>query len=130
MSAVILTRDAQKLKGSLMISMTHDNTGPVISKFLSLSCSSIKNPRQPVFALDHDVQNKSETNQKKYKKIEAFAKEHKVDFYPAGRGIGHQIVVEEGYAWPGKMVVASDSHSNHYGGVGCLGTAIVRTDAA
>ena len=39
-------------------------------------------------------------------------------------------MVEEGYAWPGKMVVASDSHSNHYGGVGCLGTAIVRTDAA
>lgn len=112
------------------ISMTHDNTGPVISKFLSLDCSKLDNPRQPVYALDHDVQNKSETNIKKYKRIEAFAKEHGVDFYPAGRGIGHQIVVEEGYAWPGKMVVASDSHSNHYGGVGCLGTAIVRTDAA
>jgi homoaconitate hydratase len=76
------------------------------------------------------VQNKSETNLAKYKKIEKFAKDHGVDFYPAGRGIGHQIMVEEGYAWPGKMVVASDSHSNHYGGVGCLGTAIVRTDAA
>ncbi|KAK8845543.1 homoaconitase, mitochondrial [Kwoniella newhampshirensis] len=110
--------------------MTHDNTGPVISKFLSLSCSKLDNPRQPVFTLDHDVQNQSATNQAKYKKIEAFAKEHNVDFYPAGRGIGHQIIVEEGYAWPGKMVVASDSHSNHYGGVGCLGTAIVRTDAA
>ncbi|WVW81774.1 homoaconitase, mitochondrial [Kwoniella bestiolae CBS 10118] len=110
--------------------MTHDNTGPVISKFLSLSCSKLDNPRQPVFTLDHDVQNKSDTNQNKYKKIEAFAKQHNVDFYPAGRGIGHQIIVEEGYAWPGKMVVASDSHSNHYGGVGCLGTAIVRTDAA
>ncbi|KAL7418773.1 mitochondrial Homoaconitase [Cryptotrichosporon argae] len=110
--------------------MTHDNTGPVISKFLSLSASRLANTRQPIFTLDHDVQNKSETNQKKYKRIEAFAKEHGVDFYPAGRGIGHQIVVEEGYAWPGKMVVASDSHSNHYGGVGCLGTAIVRTDAA
>jgi homoaconitate hydratase len=110
--------------------MTHDNTGPVISKFLSLECSKLDNPRQPIFALDHDVQNQSATNLNKYKKIEAFAKEHGVDFYPAGRGIGHQIVVEEGYAWPGKMVVASDSHSNHYGGVGCLGTAIVRTDAA
>ncbi|WWC66858.1 homoaconitase, mitochondrial [Kwoniella pini CBS 10737] len=110
--------------------MTHDNTGPVISKFLSLSCSKLDNPRQPVFTLDHDVQNKSETNQNKYKKIEAFAKQYNVDFYPAGRGIGHQIIVEEGYAFPGRMVVASDSHSNHYGGVGCLGTAIVRTDAA
>ena len=31
-------------------------------------------------------------------------------------------MVEEGYAWPGTLAVASDSHSNHYGGVGCLGT--------
>jgi len=28
------------------------------------------------------------------------------------------------------MTVASDSHSNMYGGIGCLGTPIVRTDAA
>jgi homoaconitate hydratase len=35
-----------------------------------------------------------------------------------------------GYAWPGTVSVASDSHSNMYGGIGCLGTAVVRTDAA
>jgi homoaconitate hydratase len=67
---------------------------------------------------------------KKYANIEAFAKEMGVDFYPAGRGIGHQIMCEEGYAWPGSMVVASDSHANMYGGLGCLGTPVVRTDAA
>lgn len=39
-------------------------------------------------------------------------------------------MVEEGYAFPGTMTVASDSHSNMYGGVGCLGTPVVRTDAA
>ena len=39
-------------------------------------------------------------------------------------------MIEEGYAFPGTLTVASDSHSNMYGGVGCLGTAIVRTDAA
>lgn len=37
---------------------------------------------------------------------------------------------KKGYAFPGSLVVASDSHSNMYGGVGCLGTPIVRTDAA
>jgi homoaconitate hydratase len=37
---------------------------------------------------------------------------------------------EEGFVWPGIMVVASDSHSNMYGGLGALGTPIVRTDAA
>ncbi|KHJ32172.1 putative homoaconitase [Erysiphe necator] len=110
--------------------MTHDNSWPVALKFMSIGATKIHNPKQIVMALDHDVQNKSDANLKKYKQIEDFARQHGIDFYPAGFGIGHQIMVEEGYAWPGNMTVASDSHSNMYGGVGCLGTAIVRTDAA
>jgi homoaconitate hydratase len=80
--------------------------------------------------LDHDIQSTTAANLKKYQQIEAFATQHGTYFFPAGRGIGHQIMVEEGFAWPGTMAVASDSHSNHYGGVGCLGTPVVRTDAA
>ncbi|KAF7970829.1 hypothetical protein HWV62_22774 [Athelia sp. TMB] len=110
--------------------MTHDNTGPVISKFKSIGATRIHNPRQPVFTLDHDVQNKSPKNLAKYATIEAFARAHALDFFPAGRGIGHQVLVEEGYAFPGTLTVASDSHSNMYGGVACVGTPIVRTDAA
>ncbi|KAH8921277.1 homoaconitase [Atractiella rhizophila] len=110
--------------------MTHDNTNPVISKFKAIGATRIKDPGQAVFCLDHDVQNKSDANLKKYANIEAWAHEQGVDFYPAGRGIGHQIMVEEGYAWPGELTVANDSHSNMYGGVGCVGTPIVRTDAA
>ncbi|KAA3601464.1 MAG: homoaconitase [Calditrichaeota bacterium] len=110
--------------------MTHDNTGAVIPKFKSIGATKIFNPRQVVFTLDHNVQDKSEKNLAKYSRIENFAKEMGVDFYPAGRGIGHQIMCEEGYAFPGTMAVASDSHSNMYGGLGCLGTPIVRTDAA
>jgi homoaconitate hydratase len=110
--------------------MTHDNTGAVIPKFKSIGATKLFNPRQVVNTLDHNVQDKTEKNLEKYKKIEEFAKSMGIDFYPAGRGIGHQIMCEEGYAFPGTMVVASDSHSNMYGGLGCLGTPIVRTDAA
>ncbi|MEA1985872.1 MAG: homoaconitase [Candidatus Marinimicrobia bacterium] len=110
--------------------LTHDNTGAIIPKFKNIGIKKIKFPQQPMFALDHDVQNKGEKNIQKYSKIENFAKEMGVDFYPAGRGIGHQIMCEEGYAFPGNLAVASDSHSNTYGGIGCLGTPIVRTDAA
>ncbi|MCH8327490.1 MAG: homoaconitase [Candidatus Marinimicrobia bacterium] len=110
--------------------MTHDNTGAVMKKFRAIGASVMAAPRQPIFTLDHNVQNRSEENMAKYAAIEAFAAEMGVDFYPAGRGIGHQIMCEEGYAWPGTLVVASDSHSNMYGGLGCLGTPVVRTDAA
>jgi homoaconitate hydratase len=110
--------------------MTHDNTGAVIPKFKSIGATKLFNPRQVVHTLDHNVQDKSEKNLEKYKNIEEFSKSMGADFYPAGRGIGHQIMCEEGYAFPGTMAVASDSHSNMYGGLGCLGTPIVRTDAA
>ncbi len=110
--------------------LTHDNTGAVIPKFNEIGIMSIKDPRQPVFALDHDVQNNEEKNLQKYAKIEAFAAKYGIDFYPAGTGIGHQIMCDEGYAFPNTLAVASDSHSNMYGGLGCLGTPIVRTDAA
>ena len=110
--------------------MTHDNTSAVMKKFQTIGAKKIHNPKQLVFALDHDIQNKEDSNLHKYQAIEGFAKYHGVDFYPAGSGIGHQIMVERGYVVPGSFVVASDSHSNMYGALGAVGTPIVRTDAA
>ncbi len=115
--------------------MTHDNTGAVIPKFkeifkLAGRTPKVFDPRQPVFAIDHDIQNVTPENLGKYAKIESFANEHGIDFYPAGTGISHQVMVEQGYVAPGAMVVGSDSHSNLYGALGCLGTPVVRTDAA
>ncbi len=110
--------------------MTHDNTSAVMSKFKGIGAKKVRDPHQLTFALDHDIQNQDEANLKKYRAIEAFAKEQGVDFYPAGSGIGHQIMVERGYVVPGSFVVASDSHSNMYGALGAIGTPIVRTDAA
>ena len=87
----------------------------VITKFEAIGATAIHDPRQPVFAIDHDIQNQSPANLAKYATIEAFARQHGVDFYPAGTGISHQVMVEQGYVVPGSMVVASDSHSNLYG---------------
>src|SRR6266498_870164 len=110
--------------------MTHDNTGAVIPKFNQIGATKIADPAQPVFAIDHDIQNVSPKNLEKYAKIEAFAAEHGIDFYPAGTGISHQVMVEQGYVIPGALVVASDSHSNLYGAAAALGTPVVLTDAA
>jgi homoaconitate hydratase len=110
--------------------MTHDNTSAVMKKFRAMGARRMRDPRQAVFTLDHDIQNTSVTNLAKYREIEAFAREQGVDFYPAGTGIGHQLMVEKGYVLPGSFVVASDSHSNMYGALGAVGTPVVRTDAA
>jgi homoaconitate hydratase len=110
--------------------MTHDNTSAVLSKFAAIGASRIFDATQPVFCLDHDIQNTSEENLAKYRAIEAFAREHGIDFYPAGSGIGHQVMCEQLYVLPGSFVVAADSHANMYGALGAVGTPVVRTDAA
>ena len=78
--------------------MTHDNTWAVMAKFASLSDDGDKrikvaDPHQPVLALDHNVQDRSARNLERYAAIEAFAVQQGIDFYPAGRGIGHQVIM-------------------------------------
>ncbi len=72
--------------------LTHDNTGAVMPKFLQFA-SKVHDPKQLVFALDHNVQDTSPANLAKYERIKQFAAQQGVVFYGAGRGIGHQIMV-------------------------------------
>ena len=110
--------------------MTHDNTAAVMKKFKAIGAERVYDPKQPIFTADHDIQNTDESNLAKYRGMEKFAREHGIDFYAPGTGIGHQIMVEQGYVLPGTFVVASDSHSNMYGALGAIGTPVVRTDSA
>src|SRR5437868_1467810 len=110
--------------------MTHDNTGAVMPKFKQIGATRVADPAQPVFAIDHDIQNVTPKNLEKYAKIEMFAREHGIDFYPPGTGSSQQVMVEQGYGGPCAVVVASDSHSNLSGAIAALGTPVVRADAA
>jgi len=58
----------------------NDNSWPVALKFMSIGASKLKDPKQIVMTLDHDVQNKSEKNLTKYRQIEEFASKQGVDF--------------------------------------------------
>src|SRR5436190_13625663 len=49
--------------------MTHDNTGAVIPKFKQIGATAIADPAQPVFAIDHDIQNVTPKNLEKYATI-------------------------------------------------------------
>jgi len=133
--AVGLEAGAEVLAGDMVTVrpkhvMTHDNTGAVLPKFRAIGAERVADPTQPVFALDHNVQDRSEANLEKYARIEAFAGEQGIVLHPAGAGIGHQLMIENGFVHPGSLVVASDSHSNMYGAVAAVGTPVVRTDAA
>ncbi|HEY73809.1 MAG TPA: 3-isopropylmalate dehydratase large subunit, partial [Thermoflexia bacterium] len=51
-------------------------------------------------------------------------------FYDIGEGICHQVLPEQGHAWPGAVIVGSDSHTPTHGAFGAFSAGIGRTEAA
>ncbi len=51
-------------------------------------------------------------------------------FFEVGRGICHQVMVEEGRFRPGDLVVGTDSHSTTYGALGAAGCGIGSSEMA
>lgn len=87
-------------------------------------------PRQAVIAINSDTQHITPEQLGKHARIESFAHEQSVDFYPVGTGACQQVMVEQGYVTPGSMVAGCESNSNLYGALCCLGATIECTDAA
>lgn len=50
--------------------------------------------------------------------------------YDVGRGVCHQVMIEERLVRPGEIAIGSDSHSNSYGAIGAFGTGMGASDIA
>jgi len=112
--------------------LTHDNTAAIIGKIGDeLAEYGVADPEQPVIVLDHVTPARDTATAAGHAAVRAFVAEHGLaHFYDVGRGICHQVVLEEGLAAPGDVIVGSDSHTCSYGAVGAFATGIDRTEAA
>jgi methanogen homoaconitase large subunit len=64
------------------------------------------------------------------KQIREWGKKYGCRVFDVGRGICHQVLMEEGLSQPGGIVLGSDSHSTTYGAVACFGSGMGATDIA
>jgi 3-isopropylmalate/(R)-2-methylmalate dehydratase large subunit len=112
--------------------LTHDNTSAIIGKIeAELAQYGIVDPTLPVIVLDHVVPAANEKTAIGHKQVREFVKRFGLpNFYDAGVGICHQVVVEKGHALPGRILVGSDSHTCSYGALGAFATGIDRTESA
>lgn len=88
------------------------------------------NPDQILFAFDHYGLRSGPSALHLQSEARAFARRFGLKVYEAGEGIGHQLIMEEGLARPGALVVGADSHSTSYGAFNCFGTGIGSSDLA
>ncbi len=112
--------------------LTHDNTSAIIGKIEEdLKKYGLISNEMPIIAIDHTVPAVDEKTATGHKKIREFVKNYGIkNFFDVGIGVCHQLVVEKGFAKPGKLILGSDSHTCMYGALNCFSTGIDRTEAA
>ena len=113
------------------VAMSHDSTADVSLKFKDIRKDRIYNPDNHVIILDHMTPAPNETSAANHKLIREFVRAYGINnFYDVNTGICHQVLVEEGFALPGKIIVGTDSHTTTYGAFGAFSTGIGRSEMA
>jgi len=112
--------------------LTHDNTAAIIQKIQpELEKYGVYDTSLSIIVLDHVIPAASEKTATNHKVIREFVKKYGIKhFFDVGCGVCHQIVVEQGLALPGKLLLGSDSHTCSYGAIGAFSSGIDRTEAA
>ncbi|WP_224371055.1 aconitate hydratase [Hyalangium versicolor] len=79
-------------------------------------------------AAARDLQESLNENEEIYAFLRSAAARHGADFWAPGAGIIHQVVLES-YAFPGQLILGTDSHTPNAGGLGACAVGVGGADA-
>ena len=77
---------------------------------------------------DDDLKVANDVNSEVYSFLESVSDKYGVGFWKPGAGIIHQVVLEN-YAFPGGMMIGTDSHTPNAGGLGMIAIGVGGADA-
>ncbi len=83
---------------------------------------------QAKIGADKDLQDAINTNNEVYNFLASVSNKYGVGFWKPGAGIIHQVVLEN-YAFPGGMMIGTDSHTVNAGGLGMIAIGVGGADA-
>lgn len=111
--------------------MVVDSIAPDVIRIIEEDLGGvINNPACVSFVIDHVSPASNVEVAKAQKQAREYARAKGIQLFDVGRGICHQVLMEEGLARPGWIVLGSDSHSTTYGAVCAFGTGMGATDIA
>ena len=83
---------------------------------------------QAHFGANSDLSNAQKTNEEVYNFLKSASQKYGIGFWKPGSGIIHQVVLEQ-YAFPGAMMIGTDSHTPNAGGLGMVAIGVGGADA-
>lgn len=114
------------------VAMAVDSIAPsVISVLREELGARVHDPRRVAIFIDHVAPAANVATADAQVAIRRFAAEEGIEqLYDVGRGVCHQVMIEERLVAPGQIVLGSDSHSTSYGAIGAFGTGMGASDVA
>lgn len=109
---------------------SQDGTSSLVVDSLKKSKGRIGDPKRYAMFIDHSSPSPSLGVSKVHSGMRQFSNQNKNLLFDVGCGISHQLVIEEGFAYPGALILGADSHTSTAGALGAAAFGVGSTDLA
>ena len=118
----VIMQDATAQMAMLQFMLTGQDSVAVPS---TIHCDHLIIAKQ---GLKEDMKSALISNQEVYDFLSSVSSRYNIGFWKPGSGIIHQVVLEN-YAFPGALIIGTDSHTPNAGGLGVLAIGVGGADA-
>jgi 3-isopropylmalate/(R)-2-methylmalate dehydratase large subunit len=109
---------------------SQDGTSALVLDSLAKSKKSVLNPKKYAMFIDHSSPSPNLGVSRVHSCMRQFKGKNKNLLFDVGCGISHQLIIEEGFAVPGNLILGADSHTSTAGALGTLAMGVGSTDLA
>ncbi len=109
---------------------SQDGTSSLVLDSLEKFNKKVKYPKRYAMFIDHNAPSPNLGVSKVHSRMRKFCKKFNVSLFDVNCGISHQLVIEEGFAYPGSLILGADSHTSTCGALGAIGLGVGSTDLA
>jgi len=108
---------------------SQDGTTALVLDGLS-QFKALRLPKKYAMFIDHSSPSPSLGVTRVHSRMREFSKINKNLFFDVGCGISHQLVIEEGFVYPGALILGADSHTSTAGALDAAAFGVGSTDLA
>ena len=109
---------------------SQDGTTSLVIDSVNKTKKPLKTAKKYAMFIDHSSPSPNLGVSRVHSGMRKFAKANRNLFYDVGCGISHQLVIEEGFAHPGALILGADSHTSGAGAFGTAAFGVGSTDLA
>ncbi len=109
---------------------SQDGTSILVLEGLREFGEEIRYPKKYAMFIDHSSPAPNLGIAKVHSQMRQAAFKYKNLLFDVGCGISHQLLIEEGFAYPGALILGADSHSSTAGALGAASFGVGSTDLA